>query len=354
MSITLTSRARTAVIATAIGGALALSACGGDPAPLNNPAAAAAPATTVPAATAAPVESPADAPVKITQTVLGDVLADVDGMALYAFTNDVDAQSTCSGTCAEAWPPVIVDPDFIVSPGLDSGIFATTIREDGAHQLVAGKWPLYRFAADAKPGDITGQGSGDVWYLVDLDGRLIETAPPEAGAAAPAPTDAPAEANGEATAEETAESDAYGSDGYGAADDDSEESADAQPAATDAVDVGPLIGVVDTDLGSVVADPDGFVLYLFLPDEAGEPTCVEGCAGAWPPLLVEGGIELLADAGIDSSLLSTVPHPDGGQQLKIGTWPLYYFAGDDAPGLTNGQGSGGDWFVVGTDGKPIK
>ena len=33
--------------------------------------------------------------------------------------------------------------------------------------------------------------------------------------------------------------------------------------------------------------------------------------------------------------------------LKAGAWPLYRFAGDAAPGDTNGQGSGGVWFVVG-------
>ena len=156
-------------------------ACGGDdPAPLSEPAATVstvasepvAPPTTTPPPATAPAA--ADAAVKISQTALGDVLSDPDGMTLYTFTNDVNTTSTCSGTCAEAWPPVLVDPDFIVSPGLDSGIFATTPHEDGTHQLVAGKWPLYLYAADAKPGDVTGQGSGDVWFAVDTGGRLID------------------------------------------------------------------------------------------------------------------------------------------------------------------------------------
>ena len=38
--------------------------------------------------------------------------------------------------------------------------------------------------------------------------------------------------------------------------------------------------------------------------------------------------------------------PDGTHQLKAGKWPLYRFAGDSEPGDTNGQGSGGVWFVV--------
>ena len=104
---------------------------------------------------------------------LGDLLTSTDGLTLYGFTNDVDAISTCYGTCAEAWPPIIVDAEWTVGPGLDTGIFSTTEREDGSLQLVAGKFPLYTFGGDAAPGDITGHGSGDVWFAVALDGKLL-------------------------------------------------------------------------------------------------------------------------------------------------------------------------------------
>ena len=40
--------------------------------------------------------------------------------------------------------------------------------------LKVGKWPLYRFAGDAAPGDINGQGSGGVWFVVGADGKLIK------------------------------------------------------------------------------------------------------------------------------------------------------------------------------------
>lgn len=307
----------------ALGGVVFV-ACGDDPAPLAAPAET-APSTTAAPTTEAPAEPPADAAVKISQTELGDVLADPRGMTLYAFTNDVDAASTCYGTCAEAWPPVIVDPDFIVSPGLDSGIFATTVREDGTHQLVAGKWPLYLYAADAKPGDVTGHGSGDVWFAVDTSGRTI------AGGG----------------------SDYYD---YDRGADPAEPTADATDPATDPAPAEPaaLVALGDTALGSVLTDAGGLTLYLFTPDEAGSPTCTGGCAGAWPPLLVEDGAALAAAEGIDPALLSTIAHPDGGTQLKIGKWPLYYFSGDAGPGDANGQGSGGNWFVVGPDGKAIK
>ena len=343
MHTTFTSRARTRLALTggAVAATLLFAACGGETVPISEPAAAAEPAAeaspaTTPATTPTTTEAPAppaepanrDAAVKISQTAVGDVLADPNGKTLYAFTNDVEAKSTCYGTCADAWPPVVVDPDFIVSPGLDSGIFATTVRDDGSHQLVAGKYPLYLFAADAKPGDITGQGSGDVWFAVDVAGRLIETVPEQ-------PTD-------DTSADADAGDDAPGG-GYGNAADDGEVAETAAP----------VVQLGDSELGSIITDASGLTLYLFTPDEAGEPTCTGTCAGAWPPLLVDDGVELVAGEGIEAEL-STVPHPDGGLQVRVGTWPVYYFAGDGRPGDITGQGSGDQWFVVAADGTSIR
>jgi predicted lipoprotein with Yx(FWY)xxD motif len=294
----------------------ATAACGSDDAPLSIPADTSAPATADTTADTEP-PAPADAAVKISQTPLGDVLASPTGMTLYGFTNDIEAESTCYGTCAAAWPPVIVTEDFIVSPGLDSGVFATTERDDGQLQLVAGKFPLYLYAADSKPGDITGQGSGDVWFAVDPSGRLITATEPGTNTSEP-------------DTSEPANTDADGTEAPAEA----------------------TVGVADNELGTIVTDADGMSLYLFTPDEAGEPTCTGGCAEAWPPVIVDG--DPVAPEGIDPALLSTVEHPDGGTQLKIGKWPVYRFGGDAAPGDATGQGSGGKWFLIGPDGKAIK
>ena len=111
---------------------------------------------------------------KLGETKLGKVLVGPDGKTLYGFTNDVDAKSTCSGACALAWPPAVVDASWAAGPGLDTAVFATTTRDDGSLQLVAGKWPLYYFEGDATPGDTNGQGSGDVWFAVAPDAKLVK------------------------------------------------------------------------------------------------------------------------------------------------------------------------------------
>ena len=108
-------------------------------------------------------------------TGLGTVLVDAEGLTLYGLTDDTDGTSTCDGACAEAWPPLTVDgPDL--PAGLDPDQYSVVERSDGTFQLEAGRWPLYRFAGDAAPGDTNGQGSGGVWFVVDPAGGLIKDA----------------------------------------------------------------------------------------------------------------------------------------------------------------------------------
>ena len=111
--------------------------------------------------------------------------------------------------------------------------------------------------------------------------------------------------------------------------------------------------VAATELGDILVDGAGRTLYGFTPDSAGDPTCYDGCAAAWPPLVSDG--EITVGEGLDDSDFSTVARTDdAGEQVKIGSWPLYYYAEDTAPGQTNGQGVGGKWFVVGADGELIQ
>jgi predicted lipoprotein with Yx(FWY)xxD motif len=111
--------------------------------------------------------------VTIANTSLGDVMVDADGLTLYAFTKDADGTPTCNDKCAEAWPPVIVDSAELPA-GLDANIFSVVERADGSFQLKAGKWPLYHFAGDGAPGDVNGQGSGGVWFVLDPAAKLIK------------------------------------------------------------------------------------------------------------------------------------------------------------------------------------
>lgn len=142
-----------------------------------------------------------------------------------------------------------------------------------------------------------------------------------------------------------ASSDGASSDLYG---DSTDADATDEAAAGGAV----VVETASTDLGDVLVDGDGFTLYGFTPDlDAGEPTCIDGCTGAWPPVFVDGDD---LPEGLDPELFSLVEHPSGTNQLQAGDVPLYLFSGDAGPGETSGQGSGGNWFVVAPDGTLIE
>lgn len=112
----------------------------------------------------------------------------------------------------------------------------------------------------------------------------------------------------------------------------------------------PVVAVGQTNLGQVQTDGTGLTLYGLTDDTDGVSTCNGGCAEAWPPVLVTGPD---LPAGLDPSVYSVVPRDDGTFQLRAGVFPLYRFAGDEAPGDTNGQGSGGVWFAAAPDGSLI-
>ena len=136
--------------------------------------------------------------------------------------------------------------------------------------------------------------------------------------------------------------------GYGS--DESSTAADGAAAQADGKAAAP-VSEAETDLGTVLVDAEGLTLYALTDDTDGVSTCDDACADAWPPLTVADD-EL--PAGLDPNLFSVAERSDGTFQLNAGKWPLYRYVGDAAPGDTNGQGSGGVWFVVAPDGSLVK
>jgi predicted lipoprotein with Yx(FWY)xxD motif len=98
-------------------------------------------------------------------------------------------------------------------------------------------------------------------------------------------------------------------------------------------------------LGAYLTGPDNLTLYTFKPDSPNTSTCDGGCAEAWPPFTVEPGAEFVPGDGVEGEL-TTFPRADGTLQVAYDGAPLYYFVNDTAPGDTNGQGLGDNWFVA--------
>jgi predicted lipoprotein with Yx(FWY)xxD motif len=105
----------------------------------------------------------------------------------------------------------------------------------------------------------------------------------------------------------------------------------------------------DDDHGEFLVDDDGFTLYLFTSDSADKTTCYDACESKWPPLLTDTA-DVTAGTGVDASLIGTIERTDGTTQVTYNHWPLYYYADDNEPGETDGQGVQDVWFLVAPNG----
>ena len=125
---------------------------------------------------------------------------------------------------------------------------------------------------------------------------------------------------------------------------------DAEDAEADDVEV--TLAVGETQLGEHLVDGEGLTLYLFDVDEPGVSNCTDDCLDAWPPLTVDG--EPTLGEGVDAELVDTIERDDDGSiQVTYDGLPLYYWAGDAAPGDVAGQGVEDVWWVVAPDGGAI-
>jgi predicted lipoprotein with Yx(FWY)xxD motif len=273
------------------------------------------------------------------------------GTSVYVFNNDLAAPgtSTCydidtdpndgpidvtgnngDNPCATKWPPVLVsDPNLIAGVAGLGTITRNAVNNGGVDtqfdglQVTYNGRPLYYFYLDANPGDILGQGAGSVWYLVNAgDGDMDRVDDGADQACFQTPTGEAVNAVGCSTADIQVQTD----------------------------DVG------DTSLaGAVNTSQPGFTLYIYTADIDGSSNCYNDCATSWPPLTLTdmdpSGVDL---NGLAIPGLGTTTRTDGSIQLTLGNGvpnqipqPLYYFANDQAPGDTTGQGaSNGQWYKV--------
>lgn len=152
-----------------------LSACSADKSndePAVGGLVATAPATSAPA----PTKGTTGAAVSLgtATTSLGTIVVDGKGMTVYEFGTDVQGgdSSTCTGQCATNWPAV---PGGTSAPTLKgvTGTVGTIKGVDGKPQLTLNGWPLYYYVGDAAAGQTSGQGVGNVWWVLSPAGDPI-------------------------------------------------------------------------------------------------------------------------------------------------------------------------------------
>ena len=221
---------------------------------------------------------------------VGSYLADGSGRSLYYFGKDVPASasapamSNCSGGCAAAWPIFHAAGNAV--QGIQGSDVGEITRADGSKQTTYRGWPLYYFAGDTQAGDVNGEGTDEVWFVLHDQEYSV----------------------------------ALMSNGAGQ-----------QPEL-------------------YLSDGAGHTLYYFFRDTPGTAggapvsACTSGtCLASWKIFLAAGAV---VPSALDAADFTVFTRSDGQQQSAYKGHPLYFFAGDSAPGDTKGRGVNNLWDTL--------
>src|SRR6266511_3150525 len=92
------------------------------------------------------------ATVSLHTTKLGPVLVSSTGRTLYLFAKDAGSRSSCSGSCATYWPPLLVRGKPTAGAGVKASLLGTAKRSNGRLQVTYNRHPLYTYALDKRAG----------------------------------------------------------------------------------------------------------------------------------------------------------------------------------------------------------
>jgi predicted lipoprotein with Yx(FWY)xxD motif len=134
--------------------------------------------STATTATRAPASSTVTLSAKSLPTV-GTVLIDSNGRALYTFAPDKHVSVTCTGACAQVWPPLKLanGEQPVAGTGLKASLLASVPDPEGGRVVTYNGWPLYTYVADSSGGPATGQAldiNGGLWYVISPSGQVVK------------------------------------------------------------------------------------------------------------------------------------------------------------------------------------
>jgi predicted lipoprotein with Yx(FWY)xxD motif len=115
----------------------------------------------------------------------GTVLTGPNGMTLYTHAGDSATESTCTGSCATAWPPLTTTGQPTAASSV-TGQLGTATRADGTTQVTYNGLPVYFWQGDTKAGDVTGDGvEGFSVATVKASGAAPKTSPEASAPSSP-------------------------------------------------------------------------------------------------------------------------------------------------------------------------
>jgi predicted lipoprotein with Yx(FWY)xxD motif len=119
------------------------------------------------------------------------------------------------------------------------------------------------------------------------------------------------------------------------------------------------LGVSESEEYGQFLTVDGLPVYLFSTDVPGDPTtpptltCTGECLATWPPVV---GVGVEPGEGVNADLVGAI-EAEGLVIATYNGWPLYFFLRDTAGETPTGQefeSFGGEWYLVSPDGSRIE
>lgn len=210
---------------------------------------------------------------------------DKTDFSLYTFDNDAVDESACTTDgCITNWPPLLAGADAEATEPM-----SLVDRTDGYRQWALRGKPLYFFAGDTEALAVNGQGVGGVWRTA---------------------VDEPVTWN------RSEDNDADG------------------VYLTSAGKVWTTQRDSTSAFSVVEQTTVGMSLYTFDVDEKGSASCNNACLDNWPALLAAEG----DTASAPYSLIErTIGDTTAAKQWALYGKPLYFYAGDNSAGDTNGK-----------------
>ncbi|NNN03434.1 MAG: hypothetical protein HKL87_05510 [Acidimicrobiaceae bacterium] len=113
---------------------------------------------------------------------------------------------------------------------------------------------------------------------------------------------------------------------------------------------GPLLqsATIGSYHGALV-DSTHHSIYLLTSEVGGHVRCSGACLSHWPPVLVKNSVMSVSVGAGVSGHVGFLHRPGAEKQVTFNGYPLYWFAGDSAPGQDHGVGIsafGGTWLLV--------
>lgn len=94
-------------------------------------------------------------------------LTDEKGMTLYYVNSDTPSSSSCTGGCAQIWPPLLSTSAPTSEDKLPGKL--SVVKTANGSQVAYQGHLLYRYSGDSAAGQANGQGVAGKWWVAKLD-----------------------------------------------------------------------------------------------------------------------------------------------------------------------------------------